>query len=317
MAEPDAHAQTSVTSGDGSRTLTGVGVSADALEAVVDRHEPDEAPAAPSTPDTPATPATNEPPQLAKGRARYSELTRQRDAEKTRAEAAEKKAADLEARLQQPPAPTPAAGTATAPVAERVGSAPVAETRPEPSEDEIGSKYPTYGAFVKDLQQWAWEQNQAEVDRRIRASIDADRSASQFQSHVDQTRVKGRELYADFDQQLTQGPGALVSMHTDRLEAIIRHPASSHLQYAIAKDEAVARRLASCPALEFGAELAKLVPAPQAPPLPLRQSAPPAPMQPVGSSSRTAMPASAEHAKSGNYEAYKAARAAERGRGRR
>jgi hypothetical protein len=123
---------------------------------------------------------------------------------------------------------------------------------------------------------------------------------------------------------LQSGPGTFVNMPLPALQAILRAPNSEHLQYAIMRDGALAQRLAGLAFQDpyaFAVELAALAPAtPAASPASTGTTGlatPPAPMQPVGSGSHTTTLTSREHAEQGNYQAYKAARMAERSRGRR
>lgn len=331
MAEPDAN--TVVTVERDGRTLSGAGVTAESLESTMDRHMPD--PVEPSAPASDAPPAgPGSPPGQAKptrGQARFSELTEQRKAAEARAEAAERERDEIKTRLSQAPSLQPPAGqgppAAAAPAAPqpRLDSPqpnpPQATyTRPEPSEDEIGDKYPTYAAFTRAQTEWVLEQQQAQFDQRMRAQIDADRQRQAFDAHVESTRAKGRAIYKDFDAMLTSGPGATVDMPMPAVHAIYQHPQSEHLQYQIMKDGGLAQRLAQLAfqnPFAFAMELTKLAPAPAATNGNGHAPPPPAPMQPVGSGSRTTTTASAEHAKRGDYAGYKAARAAERRGNRR
>lgn len=63
---------------------------------------------------------------------------------------------------------------------------PVAVTRPKPSEDEIGSKYDSYAAFVEDLTEWKVEQREfqsqhksqrAEQETQLKARVEKFREA--------------------------------------------------------------------------------------------------------------------------------------------
>jgi hypothetical protein len=311
-------------SDDTGRTLSGVGVTADDLQATVDAHEP-APPADQTAPVAGASAAASsppEPPQLAKGRARYSALTHDRDTEKARADAAEKKAAELEARLSTTPSTVAQAQPAEQASASRVQPPPAQPpaTRPEPTEDEVGTTYPTYGAFVAAHGAWVWDQQQATIDQRIQQGIASHQQQQAFQAHVESTRAKGRAAYADFDQMLTNGPGTFINMPMPAVQAILNAPNSEHLQYQIMKDGALAQRLAGLAFQDpfaFAVELARLVP----PPTPVASNGngqpPPAPMQPVGSSSKSTTTNFADYAEKGDYQGYKAARAADRKRGSR
>lgn len=331
MSDPAPDVNTVVSAELDGRTLSGAGVTKESLEKVMDARAIDDTPAesppasGTATAPTSAPTVSGEPPQLTKGRARYSELTQQREAEKTRADAAEKKALELEARLAQPAAQRPDPMSQPAASAQSASSQP-AFTRPEPTEDEIGDKgkYKTYGEFTRDQALWVWEQQQQPIQQAIRQQLDADRQQQAFDAHVENTRVKGRASYKDFDAMLANGPGTFVQMPMPAVHAILQAPNSEHLQYAIMKDGALAQRLAGLAfqnPYAFALELTKILPAaPAASPASTSapgSSMPPAPLQPVGAGSRTTTLSSAEHAKSGDYQAYKAARAAERGGTRR
>jgi hypothetical protein len=323
---------------DKGRTLSGVGVSADDLQATIDERQPEPAPEkkslgtrlvdaviedrAPAT--TPLV--STEPPPLAKGRVRYQELTHARDAEKARADAAEQRARELEARLQQPPArPDSLLGPGAAPAPERGTGQPAAlppsqplSTRPEPSEDDVGTTYATYGAFVKDHHAWTWEQQQPSIQQQILQGIQAHQQQQQFLTHMESVRAKGRAAYSDFDQLLQTGPGTFVPMPAPAVQAILDHPASEHLQYQIMKNGELAQRLAQLAGQNpyaFALELVKLVPvAVPAVPSNGHQPPPPAPMQPVGTGSRSTVLTAVDYAEKGDYENYKRVREAERNR---
>jgi hypothetical protein len=313
VATPDAH--TIVTSTDDTgRTLSGVGTTTDALDAVMERHAPAVEETAPAT--TEAVPAAQSEKPQTRGQKRFSELTRA-------AKDAEAKAADLERQLTElkTQAPAPTAAVASPPVASSPsvpngGDSGHSSTRPQPSEDEVGTKYKTYAEFVVDSARWVAEQQPFDIDARVRQSIEADRASRDFLAHAESTWAKGRKVYADFDALRTSGPGSQVPMDHAKIQAILHHPQSEHVQYAIVKDGALAQRLASMGPIEFGYALASLVPTAAAAPLastarPGSQT-PPAPVQPVGSGSPTTAPSIVDHARRGDYPAYKAQRTADR-----
>jgi hypothetical protein len=317
VATPDPNAISTHESSDG-RTLSGMGVTSEALADVMERHEPEpvaEAPAA--APAEPAKPAT-------RGQARFAELTKARKDAEARAEAAEKRAAEYEAKsAQAPAAPTPTvapAATVPAPPSpsgpERGDSGRPSGLRTQPSEDEIGTKYKTYAEFVVDSARWVAEQQQSDIDARIRSGIEADRASRDFLNHAESTWAKGRKVYADFDTMRTTGPGSQVPMDAAKIQAILQHPQSEHVQYAIVKDGTLANKLAQAGPIEFGMLLSTLAPTNGAAPLASTPNAgtitPPAPIQPVGSGSPTTPTPSADAARKGDYAAYKARREAER-----
>jgi hypothetical protein len=315
---PDANAVVSVEQ-DG-RTLSGVGATTAELEAVMERHAPEEkeAPAelpAPSPQDTQPAPTEPEKPKT-RGQARFAELAAQRDAEKTKREAAEKERDELKARLSQPPVvQTPPAHQ----------TQPAAPSRPEPIPQTPPAKRPSIDQFAtwdeyEDARD-AWVKQQTiqelNLDARIRQTLDSERSQQSFLTQVEQTRIAARKVYRDFDQVISTGPGSQVMMPREKIEAIIAAPNSEHLQYLIAKDGALAQRLASASPINFGMELAKLAPASQ---LPANggtaHQPPPAPYTPVGAGTPTTVTPSSELVDKGydfDKSGYRARRAAERG----
>jgi hypothetical protein len=324
VAAPDAH--TIVTSTDDTgRTLSGVGVTTEALAEVMERRSPAEEAVGTSAPDAEtqqqATPAAA-PVKQTRGRERFSELAHQRDEAKQRAETLERELTEWKAKASQAPA-APAVASPPAPSSPSVpngGDSGHSSTRPQPSEDEVGTKYKTYAEFVVDSARWVAEQQPFDIDARVRQSIEADRASRDFLAHAESTWAKGRKVYADFDALRTSGPGSQVPMDHAKIQAILHHPQSEHVQYAIVKDGALAQRLASMGPIEFGYALASLVPTAAAAPLastarPGSQT-PPAPVQPVGSGSPTTAPSISDLARQGDYQAYKAQRAADRQRRR-
>jgi hypothetical protein len=317
-AAPDVNAISTHESSDG-RTLSGVGVTSEALAEVMDRHEPE--PVAPT--ETPAAPA--EPVKQSRGQARFAELTKARKEAEAQAATYQRELAELRAQVQPPtastpPAPAPGAAAAPAPPSpsgpERGDSGHPSGLRAQPTEEEIGTKYKTYAEFVLDSARWVAEEQQSGIDARIRSSIEADRASRDFLSHAESTWAKGRKVYADFDAMRTTGPGSQVPMDHAKIQAILQHPQSEHVQYAIVKDGALAQRLANANPIEFGMLLSTVAPTTGAASLastpPAGTITPPAPIQPVGSGSPTTPTPSADAARKGDYAAYKARREAER-----
>lgn len=321
------------------RVLSGVGVSADALESVMERHAPEPTEqAADAAPVVETPPSAAEPPQT-RGQKRYSQLTRERDEAKAAVEAAKaereaiaRERDELKARLSQP---APAA-------TERPASQAAATEQPAAVPDKFA--FPSYDEFIEAhpntaYNEWElarldaygeWKDARTNLDARIRQSIEADRASRDFQGTIERSRAKGREVYADFDAILASGPGAFVPLAPTPQEArqraafIFSHPQSEHLQYAIMKDGDLAKRLASMDAISFGVEVSKIAPSGSgaSPASPARAGSvtPPSPYQPVGQGSTTTVPPSAELAKRGfdfDKSGYRERRAAERGARRR
>ena len=314
------------------RVLSGVGIDASDLQQTMERHAPVEEPAKPAEPAAtetkPAAPVEEKKPRGAK---RFDELTKEREDAKREAEAARKEAADLKARLEALEQAKPAQTPAPQPVAQQPAQAEPAKAPDLPAElksyDAYLAGHPDadYETYRDAREDWRIQNIAApQFDARIRRSIEADQASRSFVDLVVQTRTKAREVYPDFDAVITNGPGAQVVMAPDRLDAIIRHPQSGHLQYVIAKDAALAQKLASCSPFDFGAELVRLTPSTSVALSASTGSAgsatPPPPMQPVGSGSKTTITPSAELAKGGydfDKSGYREKRAAERGVTRR
>ncbi len=325
MNEPVAAVdpQATVSATQDGRTLSGVGVDVDSLHETMDSR----APVDPS--DTPAQPhaapvQTDNQPKPTRGQARFAELTQQRKEAEAERDRLRQEFDDYKARTSPAPAapasPSPSAPERSVPSVPNGGDS----GRPEPSEDEVGTKYSTYGAFVQDHGKWVVEQQQASIPQLIQQSITASQQQQAFLAHVESTRAKGRAVYTDFDAMLQSGPGTAVNMPLGAIQAIYNLPNTEHVQYAIMKDGALAQKLANLAVRDpyaFALELVTIAPA--APAVSTASTGnpgsvtPPAPMQPVGSGSKTTSLSSADHADTGNYQAYKAARAAERGGSRR
>lgn len=307
-APVDPHAEVSHVQ-DG-RVLTGVGVSVDRLAETMDRHS--EPAAAPETTETPADPAA----PVSRGRQRFSELTRERDEAKAAREAAEKERDELKARVSQP---APA-------------SQPTPAPQPTPQTEPQTFSFPKYEAFVasvnpqasyddwqdaKDEARYQWRV-QHDLNQRLNDRFVQQQQAQTFQQALGTVQARGRTAYPDYDTVMQNGAGASIPIARDivdannRFQFLLQHPASEHLQYAIAKDATLANRLQNLSPFEFALEVAKLAPAPQEAPR-STYTPPPAPYAPVSSGSATVPPSSADLATKGNYEAYRSRRATERG----
>lgn len=324
VALPDANQQ--VSHEHDGRVLTGMGVSAEALAEVVERQAPESSADAAISSDTaaaddassetaqPSTQADRNPDgtfkKPSRGAKRFDELTREREEANRRADAAEAKARALEARLSQPPTkPEPVREVAPPPDS-------ATQTRPKPTEDEVGTKYPAYADFVEDLADWKAEQRLAQIDfdARIRTSIEADRASRGFASQVQDTYTKARQSYPDFDAVLAANTTPFPVALAPRILAL---PKAEHVLYALAKDPAALARIGTMTdPFEQGLALAQLIPpdgvASTASTRPVvRPTQAPAPIQPVGTGSKTTSPPLEELAASGDYDAYKQRRQSE------
>lgn len=309
------------------RVLSGVGVDVERLEQTVERHAPNEPVASPAEPAKEPTQPEKEP----RGRVRFSKLTSELEETKKAREAAERERDEFKQKwesAQKAPVAEPVRSTGT-PLPTR---APV-EAREKPKEDEVGTKYQTYADFIEDLADWKAEQRLAKenFDAKIRASIDADHSSRAFRETVSTIQERGRKAYPDFDAVLKSGPGTNVNFGstpeqwTARAQYIVQHPHSEHLQYAIAKDGALAQKLAAMSDFEWGSAISALAPssavASPASTAPRESSTPPPPFQPVGSGSKTTALPLDDLPKKGGYDfdksGYRERRAEQRGRLRR
>lgn len=318
----------------GGRILSGVGASTDDLAATMDRHTPAEQqvePTEPAAPDAKASPAPEAQPAapveaapekpLTRGQKRFAELTREREDARREAAALKTEIETLKARAASPP--TPAA------VPQPSAAAPepakkLADTRPKPTEDEIGAKYQTYADFVEDLADWKAEQRLAALnfDARIRTSIEADRASRSFQDTVSTVLDAGRKAFTDFDAVRATSD---VMLPAKVLETIFAMEQPAHVIYHLAKNRPLAEKIATSDPYQAGLLLARLVPAstgatPASPAVPA-VTPPPPPYQPVAAGSKTTVTPSAELVKAGGYDfdksGYRERRAAERGAHRR
>jgi len=299
------------------RVLSGVNADPAALKAIMDRHTRKEAqvavqesePAADgavkATPESAAPPAAPVPDtKPPKGRARFSQLEHERDEAAQRAqqaaehaEAVQRERDALKARLEaleqapprapQPPAPPQAT---TPPPPPSLAQPPA--TRPMPSEDDIGTKYQTYGEFVADVSKWNLEQAFAQMNPQtlVQQALAEERQKAARRQMIDGAQTRGKASYPDYQALVVEGrgPGAQVNLPMDRVDAILAHPKSEHVQYAIAKDAALAQQLASCSPLDFGVILSSLLPAGAASAASTPASVtPPPPYQPLTGGSRT------------------------------
>lgn len=330
MSDP-ATADTPVSHEIDGRILTGVGATPDQLETVMERHlPPPDEPAA--EPEQPAHgQPVPQPPTKTRGQRRFDELTREREDARREAAAAARERDELRARLEalSRPSPIPAAAPVPAPPTSAQPPQPVA-TRPKPTVDQIGTRYPQYEDFLEDLADWKAEQRLAalNLDQRVAAGIEADRASRTFVESVDTVKTRGRQAYADFDAVLASGPGSQVLLGRDQAQANARVrklttlPNSEHVMYAIGKDASVAQRIAAMDDVDFGILLAQMAPsgqvaAPPASTAPPGSAVVPAPYQPVGAGRQTtAVPSSELTRKAGfDFDAsgYREKRAKERG----
>lgn len=298
------------------RVLSGVGVPVESLEKTMERHAPPEPEKTPEVALVAQSVVTEQPKQT-RGAKRIDQITHEREAAKREAEVAKAEAADLRVKLEAAEKARAVAPVVEAPRVEPAKEAPV--TRAKPTPDLLGTKYPTYEDYIEDLADWKAEQRLANVDfdARIRERIESDRATRTLQDKIRDVFAAGPKVYSDFDAVLSH---STIEFTPDKQQAILNAPNPEHLMYALAKDDALAQRLATEPdPMRFGFELARLVTAAGvASPAstPAVATVIPPPMQPVGGGSSTTVPPSAELAKHGfdfDRSGYREKRAAERG----
>ncbi len=263
---------------------------------------------------TEQTNADGTPRKLTKGQERFRQLEHERDTHKKQAESAQQRAERAERERDEVKRNFEA--LRTQPKATVQTESTVA-TRERPSEDQVGSKYPTYADFVEDLADWKAEQRETKLRQDIASTvserIEADRARQSLTSHATDIKARGREAYQDFDAVLTASD---VMFSPGHQQAILMMPGSEHVQYALGKDRALAERISQVnDPFMLGLELAKLIPSGRAvSPASTRPTAipkAPVPYQPVGSGSKTTSPPLEDLAADGNYDAYKARRSAD------
>ena len=173
---------------------------------------------------------------------------------------------------------------------------------------------------------WLYQQQQpTDIDAKIRSSIEADRASRTQAEHVTQAVTRGRTAYQDFDAVLHAPHMTVNNWPSDKIQAIAALEEPEHIQYALGKDPALAEKLRTASPVQFGMELAKLIPAPAVARLASTAGAgpvtPPPPFQPVGAGSKTTAPPLADLTKKAGFDydksGYRERRAAELGRGTR
>ncbi len=293
------------------RILTGVGVSEASLNETIAR-------AAESDPAPPGdaggieagrpTPDLAEPPKPSKGRERFSELTHERDEAKIAADQAKAERDALKARLDALEQAKPPSEPAKIPE-------PVTPIGKPKLDDYLDQPDP-YAALAEALADWkfaAFERKQADKEAQ-------QREVATIQQAVSSTWNEGRQAYQDFDAKLNQSTVIFSEGHQ---QAFLRSPDAPHVLYALASDEAFAKKVAAITdPVELGYTLAQIsIPSrsgasPASPGVRASTVAPP-PYQPVGAGSKTSSPPLDELAAKGDYEAYRARRAADRAAGAR
>ncbi len=291
-------------------TFTGMGGDLDTLrEQAEERHEERTGKPIEAAVETPQGEAA---PKQTRGQKRFAELTREREDANRRAEAAEARIKELEAK------PAAQAQSATQPREDvRPAAAVTPAVRAKPTTAEIGTKYATYDDYVEDLSAWGTERVRAELrtefDARLKETIEADRASRGLQSHVQNVFEQGRKTYQDFDAVIAKNPRPIPPLHQT---AILSAPNPEQLMYALAQDDAKLQEIITIgDPIRLGFALAAIAPAkpvalPASTAPAVRTTNAPAPPQPVGAGTRTAKKTLQEYAADGDMDGYRAARAA-------
>lgn len=328
MADATNYEPVSVEDSHG-RILTGVEVTPDELTATMARHAPETEPSATAAPaeDTAAsTPARDESGKFTSPTAEpetpvetppdaHPETPKKpRGNTKTREEAieratwlrrqAEERAASLEAE------------------AARLKAELDSLKRPAPTAQPSAAGFPTeeqYFAQHPDAPYSAyWD---AKLDWKL-AQVEQQRQAQAAQQHVStQVDTFNRNVlakYPDFDGLVQEAAAAGLRFSQPLSQALLSHPQGIDWAYQLVKDPATAQRLSSMDPVALGLALASLgggSSVPTAQETRPRTSAAPAPIQPVGSGSKTTAPSLDQLADKGDdYDSsgYREARAAQR-----
>lgn len=336
MSETTNYDPVSVEDANG-RILTGVGVTKASLEDAIDASssssDPDPEPPPAAAPVTPTT----DPPKRTHGQKRFAQLTAEREEESRQRQAVERERDDLRtklaaAELRVTPSPAPPARVEEPP---KTAATPTPATRTKPTEDEVGTKYATYGDYVEDLSDWKAEQRIAklDLDAQIRTGydrIEADRASRTVADHNAAVIQRGRAAYPDFDAAMSTSAVAQSlnwgffdeAQTMPRIQLIVMHPQSEHVRYGLAKHPEKALALAVEKDVgKFLEGLNQFVPG-AAVALPASTGRPgmsiaPPPYQPVAAGSKTTVTPSAELVQKGGFDfdksGYRERRAAERG----
>ena len=180
---------------------------------------------------------------------RFDEITRQKYAEKERADKAEKRLQELEQRL------------------EKVETKP--KEKPEPTKDQkpkLSDYYKRFDdvddaveAFSNDLTEWKLNQHvskqkteqekQAEQDKK-------DKELQTFNQKVEATKAAGRTKFKDWDEVVLSMPGAI--MHDALVGAIVELDDGDAVSYYLGKNLQEAEKISQLSPYAMAAELGKI-----------------------------------------------------------
>ncbi len=259
---------------DGIVLEGGPGSDLSAMTSAIEQTAPDSTPVTSADDDHATTPVPDaaairqkEP----RGRERFSQLTAEREAARTEAAEATKRAIALEDRLKA--------------LETRTASPPPAPVQEQPQQQP----------------QTPEQQLEARIRAEVQRAYQQEAEVRALNDRMSTIRTSARDTYPDFDTMLSTGPGAQIELAADsrtaeeRVNMLIHTDGGQHVLYTIAKDAALAQRLSKMSDREFGFTIARLLPAdgsvasPASTAAPRAVSAPP-PYQPVGAGGKTTAP---------------------------
>lgn len=139
-------------------------------------------------------------------------------------------------------------------------------TRPEPTEEEVGSKYETYGEFVKDHGRWVREEikaEQAESSQRARTAQRHDAHATQFVEKIAKAEQADPEFWSKVDPVVanlrpssTLGPGERATAENAIADIIFDSEHSTELMAHLRASDI--QRLSTLPPNQLFRELGRL-----------------------------------------------------------
>lgn len=331
MSDPATDVNVQVSHTQDGRTLSGMGTSVEQLESVMDRHAPDPDPDPKDTPAEPATAATSqEPPQLSKGRQRYADLTKERDAAKAEAaaikaerEALAKERDDLKARLEKPAA----TAEPSRPAGEPAAPAPKVDKFP-PFEDWFAKHdTSTYDDYLDARAAHNYAAMRANERREESTASEQQRHRELIEGYLGKF-PEARQKYADFDAVVGAVPETGVSKVVAHATFTVGPDVAYYLATHREELAELTRETAMLDDTDPGFPAAvsgmrrylqsvlapKVAAKPAAPAVPAR--VPAAPYTPVNGNSATTAPPSSELARKGfdmDKSGYREKRAAERG----
>lgn len=129
-------------------------------------------------------------------------------------------------------------------------------TRPMPTEEEVGAKYQTYGAYVRDLAAWEFEQRDAARTHTEHATR-ADQAHQEAMTAYETTATAARTRHADFDEVVSRTlPAPLTPtiqnaiLASDLGAELAYHLSTHHAEYSRIHALPVGRALMAMGALE-------------------------------------------------------------------